>query len=177
MQVAPEAAIADPVTSVALEFRQAMRRLATTVCVTTTRATEHPIGMTMTSVTSVSMDPPTVLICVHHSSRLGQILRVSSSYCINFLHSSQHEIAQAFGGALDTSERFSVGEWNLDYESAPYLETAQASVFCELESAAAVGTHIVIVGRVKEVRLFGEPEPLIYSDGRYAALGAGVVGF
>lgn len=177
MSAVSKPAFGEPLTPVALEFRQAMRRLASTVCIATTHTLDGPIGMTMTSVTSVSMDPPTLLICVHRSSRLADILRVGSTFCVNLLQSSQHMIASAFGGSLSVAERFSVGMWNVEEPLAPCLEDAQANIFCKVEGCAGAGTHIVVVGHVEEVRLFGDPAPLIYSDGRYAALGAGVVGF
>jgi flavin reductase (DIM6/NTAB) family NADH-FMN oxidoreductase RutF len=167
----------EPPAPVALDFRMAMRRLASTVCITTTQTPDGPIGMTMTSVTSVSMSPPTLLICVHRSTRLADVLRVGATFCVNLLNASQHPTASAFGGGVAAADRFSVGMWNVEDTAAPCLEDAQANIFCRVEGAAGVGTHIVIVGCVEEVRLFGEPAPLIYSDGRYTALGAGVVGF
>jgi flavin reductase (DIM6/NTAB) family NADH-FMN oxidoreductase RutF len=164
---------------VAQEFRLSMRRLASTVCVVTTMTAEGPVGMTMTSVTSVALDPPTLLICVNRSTRLGGVLRAGRMFCVNLLRASQHREAAAFGGAVSAGERFSVGRWNCEADFPPCLEDAQANILCSVEEGgrAAVGTHLVLVGRVLRVSISGEVAPLLYTDGRYTSLGAGSVGF
>lgn len=159
------------------DFRHSMRRLAATVCIITASTPDGPIGMTMTSVTSVSMDPPTLLICVNRNTRLSSILEVGKDFCVNLLRSNQQEEASAFSGKLSPEERFSVGRWTIEDTRPPRLEKSQANIFCTVESLSNVGTHFVLFGRVCDVLTYGEVEPLLYTDGRYVSLGAGSVGF
>jgi flavin reductase len=162
--------------AIANDFRLAMRRLASTVCVVTACGASGRVGITMTSVTSVSMAPPMLLICVNRTSRLSGILQVGEQFCVNLLRSSQQPEASAFAGGTQQEERFSVGSWDFT-TGAPHLTDAQASIFCRVDGSATVGTHEVVIGRVHQVRVSGEVSPLLYSDGRYVAIGAGAVGF
>jgi flavin reductase (DIM6/NTAB) family NADH-FMN oxidoreductase RutF len=172
-----EIPVRDETEVVADDFRKAMRRLASTVCVVTASAAEGSVGITMTSVTSGSMDPPSLLICVNRSSRLCGALGKANLFCVNLLRASQQAEAAAFGGAVSAPERFSVGKWRTDGNMPPFLDDAQANIFCSVEGSVAVGTHLIVVGRVLRARLSGEVSPLLYSDGRYVAVDAGSVGF
>ncbi len=68
-------------------------------------------GITVTSVTSVSMTPPSILFCVNRASRLHNPLVCAGHFCVNILHAHQIEIADAFSGRVAGEDRFLVGEW------------------------------------------------------------------
>jgi flavin reductase (DIM6/NTAB) family NADH-FMN oxidoreductase RutF len=157
------------------DFRKAMRRLTSAVSVISTadRGVRH--GITVTSVTSVSMSPPSLLFCVNRSSRLHNPLICAGRFCVNILHAHQIEIADAFSGKVPSEERFMVGEWASTDDELPYLIPAQANVFCETDTISSYGTHSIVIGKVREVAVRGQVAPLLYQDGNYTVgLGEGV---
>lgn len=149
------------------DFRNAMRRLASTVCVVTAAEGERWAGMTMTAVASVSLEPPALLICANRASRLYALLKPGAAFCVNVLRIGHDPVAEAFGRSGEPDEdRFAVGEWVSGGEG-PYLSDALASVFCVHAGAMDYGTHAIVVGEVCAVRLGHDGAPLIYGDGRY----------
>ncbi|MGZ8364487.1 MAG: flavin reductase family protein [Caulobacteraceae bacterium] len=149
------------------DFRNAMRRLASTVCVVTAAEDGRWAGMTMTAVASVSLEPPALLICANRASRLHALLKPGQGFCVNVLRIGHDAVAEAFGrsGQAD-EERFALGDW-VSEGDGPYLADALASVFCAHAGAMDYGTHAIVVGEVRSVRLGHEGAPLIYGDGRY----------
>ncbi|MDD3445191.1 MAG: flavin reductase family protein [Zavarzinia sp.] len=162
------AEIANPPTpELVTAFKGAMRRLAATVTVITTGSGGERQGMTATAVTSVTMDPPALLICVNQSASLHPVLETGTRFCVNLLNESHGEVAGAFGGRLQGADRFNAGQWAVNDHGVPYLTDAQANLFCRVDALMLYGTHTIFVGRVEDVRLFGDIAPLIYQDGRY----------
>lgn len=153
-------------------FRGAMRRLAATVTVLSTRSengTRH--GMTATAVTAVSADPPAVLACVNRSAALHAQLGLGRLLCINLLHCSQQRMSEVFSGALPGETRFNEGDWLNDPLGVPYLADAQANIFCEIEALHAYGSHSICIGRVVRASYRKEVAPLVYQDGAYMCTG------
>lgn len=151
------------------DFRAAMRRLAATVTVLSARNAEgERHGMTATAVTSVSAEPPALLACVNRSAALHAHLALGQTMCINLLQADQQAISNAFSGGLEGEARFSAGHWQENAEGVPYLEDAQANLFCAIEAIHAYGTHGIFIGRVTAVRIRPAIDPLLYQDGRYA---------
>lgn len=155
-----------------IAFRTAMRRLAATVTVISTRA-ENGMrhGMTATAVTSVSADPPAVLACVNRSAALHAQLGLGRRLCINLLHCSQQRLAEVFSGSKDGEGRFREGDWLDDAEGVPYLADAQANIFCEIEALHAYGSHSICIGRVIHANCRSDVAPLVYQDGAYMCTG------
>jgi flavin reductase len=153
-------------------FRSAMRRLAATVTVISTRA-ENGLrhGMTATAVTSVSANPPAVLACVNRSAALHAQLSLGRLLCINLLHCSQQKLSEVFAASADGEARFGIGDWRADEHGVPYLADAQANVFCEIEALHAYGSHSVCIGRVTRATCRDDVAPLIYQDGAYMCTG------
>jgi flavin reductase (DIM6/NTAB) family NADH-FMN oxidoreductase RutF len=149
-------------------FRNAMRRLAATVTIITTTDGTQPHGMTATAVTSVSTDPPTLLVCVNQTASMHDPLHGSGRFCVNLLRSAQTELCGVFSGQRDGAERFNFGEWMTDESGVPYLADAQASLLCTVDLKIPYATHTIFIGRVDQVRIFDEVQPLIYQDGRFA---------
>lgn len=157
--------------SAADTLRRAMRLVASTVAVVTAGHEGDVGGATVTSVTSVSMDPPTLLVCVNRSVRLNTLLQAAGAFRVNYLGRGHEEVARAFGGGSG-ADRFRVGRWDLDAVPAPELVDALAQISCRLDGAFECGTHTIFVGAVKDVRLGSGDEPLLYCNGGYARLAA-----
>jgi flavin reductase (DIM6/NTAB) family NADH-FMN oxidoreductase RutF len=151
---------------IAADFRAAMRRLVSTVCIVTAEQGGHWIGMTMTAVSSVSMEPPSLLICAHQRSRLRAALKPRVEFCVNVLRVGHDQAAQAFAGARSHEERFAGPGWTCE-GGPPILTDALANIVCETATSLDYGTHTIVVGEVTCVRLNPEGPPLIYGHGRY----------
>ena len=148
-------------------IKGAMRRLAATVTIISTGDGNERHGMTATAVTSVTTDPPALLICVNKSASLHPVLATGTRFCINLLKDSHADVAGVFGGKLQGPARFGTGDWAVNGHGVPYLTDAQANLFCKVDGLMLYGTHTIFVGLVEDVRLFGDISPLIYQDGRY----------
>lgn len=148
-------------------FRGAMRRLASGVAIITARGDDAPVGMAATSITSLTMDPPAVLICVNQTAGIHACLSPGCPITINLLSTHQRDVSAAFGGAVAREKRFEVGEWSSDHRDLPILEEAQANLSCTIDSITPYATHSIVVARVDAVRLSDAGAPLIYQDGAY----------
>jgi len=148
-------------------LRLAMRRLASGVAIITAKASDGPIGMAATSITSLSMDPPSLLICVNQRASLHACLSVGVRFGITLLSAGQQEIAAAFGSSAARAVRFTSGGWSVDADGVGSLAGSQANLACAVEQLIQYGTHTVVIGRVDGVTAAGEGAPLIYCDGRY----------
>ena len=158
--------MADPAV-VAADFRGAMRRLASGVAIVVGQGGDAPVGMAATSITSLTMDPPAVLVCVNQTAGLQACLSPGCAISVNLLSRHQRDVSSAFGGAVAREDRFGVGQWTDDAHGLPMLEDAQANLACTIDNIMPYGSHSIVVARVNAVRLSDAIEPLIYQDGAY----------
>jgi flavin reductase len=156
-------------------FKEAMRRLAATVTIVTAAHEGKTYGITMTAVTSLSMEPPTLVICVNRDASLHPVLAGTrdAPFCVNLLHHDHEAAANAFAGTGEREKRFSTGDWQYDKQGTPFLADAQSNLFCTINAALTYASHSIFVGTVNRVRLEGQIAPLLYSNGRYAKLTSG----
>jgi flavin reductase (DIM6/NTAB) family NADH-FMN oxidoreductase RutF len=148
------------------DFRKAMRTLTSAVSIVSTARDGRRFGMTATAVCSLSMQPPTLLICVNQSATLHHPMLSAGMFCINILHADQDALAQTFS-RKDVGDRFAHGDWKTDDRSVPFLTDAQANVFCNVEETYGHRTHSIVVGAVYRVAVRESVHPLLYQDGRY----------
>lgn len=154
-------------------FRLAMRRVASTVAIVTAQRGEERHGTTATSVTSISMEPPSVLVCFNQASRLHDFLHNQDLFCVNVLHTENVDVAKIFSSAATGPQRFSLGDWRTGDDGTPYLADAQANLFCRKEQEVTYGSHTIFIGRVLKALTREDISPLLYRDGRYAAAAEG----
>lgn len=157
---------APPVSDPALvaDFKAAMRQLAATVTLVTTCEDGQPHGMTATAVSSLSADPPSVLVCINRAAAMHGPTERSRHFCLNLLAADQGELCDAFGARRGLA-RFEVGEWERGPHGLPWLAGAAATIFCAVDEALSYGTHTIFIGRIEEVRVAGAAEPLVYQGG------------
>lgn len=149
-------------------LKDAMRRLASAVAVVSARSRDGgAVGMAATSVTSLSMSPPSLLVCVNRQTGIHPSLFIGAKFNVNLLGHQHRDVASAFGSSMARELRFGVGQWADDIQGLPALADAQAVVGCEVDRLVTYGTHSIVIGAVREVRVSGEVQPLIYQDGRY----------
>ncbi len=159
-----------PDTPLRQDFVHAMSRAAATVSVVTTDGEAGRAGVTVSAMTSVSADgeAPTILICVNMGASAADPILGNGRFAVNVLRADQQDLADTFAGRLDApqGDRFAVGDWSTLTTGAPILE-ALASFDCDVQSAELVGTHHVIIGSVRAVRVSEEGSPLIYGMRSY----------
>ncbi len=155
-------------------FKSGMRRLAAGVSVVTTREGEERHGLVATSVCSVSVEPPTLLVCINRVSASHAAIRRAGFFCINLLRESDDEIARRFTTPAERERRFLDREWTMLATGAPALVGALASFDNEVVEAVEVQSHTVFIGRVKAVELW-QPDiaSLVYLDGGFDILRSG----
>ncbi len=146
-------------------FRSAMRRLAASVCVVTTRNGDMHQGMAASSVTSLSMQPPSLLVCINKSVAMHAAVHGAKLFCVNLLGENHGPVCDAFGGKLTGPERFTVGDWRESQQGLRYLADAPAAIICRLDAAHDYGTHTICIGAVEQVLLSEHGSPLLYHEG------------
>jgi flavin reductase (DIM6/NTAB) family NADH-FMN oxidoreductase RutF len=160
--------------SIGGQMRHALRRLAKAVVVITTRHEGRRHAMAATAVSELSMDPPSMLICVNRSASLHPVLTAGAHFAINILQSQHRPIAAVCSGAAKGEVRFNTGEWIDCPSGVPRLYDAQASFVCRNVQQTDFGSHSIFIGQVENVFVSGDVDPLIYVDGRYTRTGANV---
>jgi flavin reductase len=132
-------------------------------------------GLVATAVTSVSAEPPTLLVCVNGSASIFPVLSAAKNFCVNVLSRDQHAIAARFASPENRESRFEIGRWTTLRSGAPALEGAQVSFDCRISGTAKSGTHTVFFGEVLALDDWGAPlDPLIYHDGSFATVSTGI---
>lgn len=147
-------------------FRQAMRRVASTVNVISICVRGEPMGITATAMSSLAMDPPSLLVCINRAATMHASMEDVSHFGVNVLHRDQEHLAQMFADRAQHGLRFTAG-WHLDCERPPRLADAQASILCRRIDHHQFGTHSIFIGVVEDVVVRDDIEPLIYLNGHY----------
>lgn len=153
-------------TDVTDQMRSGLRRFAKAVMVVSARHDGVRYAMSATACSEVSLDPPTMLVCVAQSASMHIPLAAGADFAINMLHSGQQQISRNCGGAKRGEERFDEGDWQ-DDDGTPFLADGQASFICRIVNRADHGTHSVFIGEVRAAHVAETVDPLVYVDGRY----------
>lgn len=148
-------------------FKNAMRRLAASVTVVTATRDGIRLGITATAVTSLTTQPPAVLVCVNRSASVHAILKQGAHFCVSLLHHQHIEISNAFGGFIKCDDKFAFGTWRDNEHKVPYLVDAQANLFCTVDGEMDYGTHTIVIGKIDSIFTVGDVAPLIYQNGGY----------
>ena len=154
----------------ASSFKEAMRRVAATVNVISICVDGRPMGITATAVSVVSMDPPSLLVCVNQAASVHPKIENVLHFNVNVLHRDQAEVATIFADRKLEAQRFIRG-WDNDCLTPPRLRNAQASILCRRIDHHRFGTHSIFIGVVEEAAAREEVDPLVYLDGRYGSAG------
>ncbi len=146
-----------------------LRRYAKSVMVISCAHEDVRYAMSATAVSELSLDPPTMLICVNRSAALYVPLSSGADFAINMLNANQEHIARNCGGAIKGEARFDEGDWQYSDFGPPILADAQAYFVCRQEQRIDHGTHSVFIGEVIAAKAAEDINPLVYVDGRYIA--------
>lgn len=152
-------------------YRLAMRRVASTVNVITICVDGHPMGITATAMSSLAMDPPSLLICINRSSSLHGSMTDVEHFRVNVLQCEQKHLSHMFANSSMRELRFASG-WQFEEGLPPRLLDAQASILCRRIDHHEFGTHSIFIGVVEDVIVRPDVQPLVYLDGRYGSVDA-----
>jgi len=152
-------------------FVDAMRYAITPVTLVTTAGAAGEFGLTVSAFSSVSADPPLVLVCIKRTNQIEAAIRQNGVFCVNVLSSGQSDLADAFAGRSPSIAPydFNAASWTLGISGARRLVNATASFECEMYNAVEAGTHSVLIGRVIGLTA-SDHKPLAYQDRAYRSI-------
>ncbi|MCB4769842.1 flavin reductase family protein [Ancylobacter sp. Lp-2] len=153
-------------------FKHAMGRLAGAVSLITAGQGKEARGLTATAVCSVSVAPPTLLVCVNRHGEAHHAIARSGAFCVNVLAEHDRPIADRFAGRHGHAgaDKFDAAEWLSLATGAPVLGDALVSIDCTLVEHVDAYTHTVFFGTVRAVRLGAAAPPLVHFDRAYRSL-------
>lgn len=150
------------------DLRQILGKFLTGVTVVTT-IDQHdvPVGFTANSFTSVSLEPPLVLVCLAQSAGLASVFRRANSFAINILSVEQEVISNSF--ARKDADRFAQVDWQSKVTGSPIIEGCAAWLDCEMYEKIIAGDHVILIGDIQDAKKNAR-HPLGYYQGRYCAI-------
>ena len=154
-------------------FREAMRQLASGVCLLTSGSGDERSGLIATSVSSLSADPPTLLVCVDRASSSYGALQSYGEFAVSVLGADQREIADRFaaGSSLRGADRFRDWRWRVLPGGACYLAGSVAVFDCEALERIERHAHAIVIGHVRRVLIGDGSGALVRWRGLYDQVG------
>jgi flavin reductase len=153
------------------EFRATVGAFATGVTVVTTHGEEHGYGMTANAFSSVSLDPPLILVCVINPSEGADHISRNGVFAVNVLAEDQEPMSRYFASRDRPRgvDAFREVPHRLGASGSPILEGSAASLDCRLHAAHEAGDHLIFIGEVLEIAI-SESTPLVFHGGGYRLL-------
>ncbi|MBO6933750.1 MAG: flavin reductase family protein [Deltaproteobacteria bacterium] len=151
-------------------FKAAMRTWASGVTILTSVADGQIHGMTVSAFSSVSAQPPLVLVCANQASFTHEVIEVSQVFGVNVLAAGQEEISNRFAMG-DAAHRFEGVPWTAGSTGTPLLDGALCNLECRVRNSYREGTHTIYIGEVMDSRVREDAAPLVYFDGGYRSIG------
>jgi flavin reductase (DIM6/NTAB) family NADH-FMN oxidoreductase RutF len=157
----------------ARDFRSTVGTFATGVTVVTTMGAEHGYGMTANAFSSVSLDPPLVLVCVIYPSEGANHIQTNECFAINVLHAEQEPISRYFASRDRPrgQDAFTEVSHRVGASGSPILDGAVGYLDCRLHATHEAGDHLIFIGEVLELGYDPEGAPLVFHGGGYKAVG------
>jgi len=154
------------------DFRSAMRQLTGGVSVITAGRGRDISGMTVTSVSSLSVDPPALIVSINREASSWPLVKRYGFFGVNILTSDQIDIADRFTGkgGLKGADRFAGARWMTRASGVPLLVDALAAIDCEVEDVVERHSHAIVIGRVLDVTISPRTAALAYWQGQYVAI-------
>ena len=149
------------------DLRSALRALVRPVAVVTAAHAARHYAMAATAFCEVSMDPPSMLLCINRANATHAVVAEGGELCLNLLAEDHCEISRRCGGGVGPEERFDLGDWIFDPGRPPRLADACASILLRPVRVVDHATHAVVIGEVTGVTCRGDRSPLGFHDGGY----------
>jgi flavin reductase (DIM6/NTAB) family NADH-FMN oxidoreductase RutF len=148
-------------------LKEAMRLFPQGVTVVTTQSIKGPKGITVSSFTSVSLNPPLVLVSIARESNLHNTFVSATSFAVNLLADDQRSVSDLFAGRVETKERFDGVKFHLGTSGSPIIDRARAVIECSVWKVYDGGDHSLILGEVVGVSAMSNRRPLVYYAQQY----------
>jgi flavin reductase (DIM6/NTAB) family NADH-FMN oxidoreductase RutF len=154
------------------DFRGAMRHLTGGVSVITAGRGKDITGMTVTSVASLSVDPPTLIVSINRDASSFPLIKRYGAFGVSMLAADQLDVAERFAGkgGLKGADRFAGSQWVTSVSGVPLLVGALSAVDCEVEEIVERHSHGIVIGRVRNIRNSTRNAALAYWHGQYVAV-------
>lgn len=150
------------------ELRRVLGHFATGVTIITTRDKDGaPFGLTANAFTSLSLNPPLVVVCVDKTAQCYGCFHESKVFAVNFLSEDQEELSRRF--ATKNSAKFAGLEWYEGSNGAALIEGAMGHIECRIVQTHDGGDHTIMVGEIVSASASGD-RPLIFFKGKYQRL-------
>jgi flavin reductase len=151
------------------DFRSTVGAFATGVTVVTTRGEEHAYGMTANAFSSVSLDPPLVLVCVIKPSEGCEHIEQNGCFAVNILGEEQEPLSRYFASRDRPRGRDAFREVShrLGASGSPIIDGALAYLDCRLHTSHSAGDHEIFIGEVLEIGCNADARPLVFHGGQY----------
>jgi len=154
-------------------FRRVLGHFSTGVAVVSAMHQGEPVGLTMGSFFSVSLDPPLVGFCAAETSKTWPGIKKAGHFCVNVLTADQEALCRQF--AASGVDKFRGVSWTPTDGGAPRLANVLAWIDCEIEAMHDAGDHEICIGRVQNLGAMPSSQPLLFFRGQYlASLARGV---
>ena len=148
------------------QFLIAMRFLAASVSIISAKDfSGKSYAMTASSVTSLTIDPPSILFCVNKEASIHDVLEKNEPLCVNILSKAQQEISNLCSSKKLESQRFENDFW--DVSNIPFLKNSQSNIFCIVDETISYHSHKIVIASVLKANSAKEFNTLMYADGGY----------
>ena len=153
-------------------MRSAMRRLASGVAIATFGSEAGPVGLTVSSFTSISLMPPIIMIALHRDSASAQSIEVGRPFAVHILSSADEALSVRFSEQTDWQEKTLGEEITFGRSGAPIIAGPTTIIEGIVDTCHEVGTHRVLYGAVDQLHMSEHPpgSPLLYFDQNYRTL-------
>jgi flavin reductase (DIM6/NTAB) family NADH-FMN oxidoreductase RutF len=148
-------------------LKQAMRAYPQGVTVVATVTEEGPVGLTVSSFTSVSLEPPLVLISIAKSSGLYSVFKGARAYAVNFLADDQKSVSDRFAGRTRERHRFDGIRFSKGSTGSPIIAGSRAVLECRAWQAYEGGDHSILIGEGVSAKTLNSKKPLVYFSQQY----------
>ena len=151
-------------------FRHTLGSWPSGVTIVTSQHGAERMGMTVSAFSSVSLDPPLVLVCADKASNTNALIRKSEAFTVNILAREQSALSNLFADKKREAIRFDGLDCKPGVTGCPRLPDALACLDCRVREVVDAGDHILYVGSVEAAHIDAEREPLVYWRGGYQKL-------
>jgi len=153
------------------QFKSGMQLLASTVTIISTNHNGKRAGLAATAVSSLTVDPPQLLVCINQSSRTYEQIKESQHFVVNLVPDTLTDIVNVFSSNMDQEEKFqTAGNWRKNQKGQPVLSQALASFSCKVSEQVTSSSHAVFFGLVEEIQTDETRSPLIYARQKFSKL-------
>ncbi len=156
-------------------IKRFMRAYPQGVCIATTTYDNRPWGLTVSSFTSISLDPSLIMVSISKGTKSHDAFIGSDNLAVNLLSVGQEELADAFAGKVPQERRFELVEYRIGKSGAPILNAASGYLDCKKWKVCEAGDHSIVLGEVIDGEVSGVPYPLVYHNRKYTTVATAYV--